>query len=73
MVSTALKNSTHHASAAAAAASNIFLALCSGPSPEAAQVLRMQFVFVHLRACFAIGVTIFFDRGTELFLGFVLI
>jgi hypothetical protein len=45
MVSTALKNSTQHASAAAAAASNIFLALCSGPSPEAAQVVRMQFVF----------------------------
>jgi hypothetical protein len=42
MASTALKNSAKHA---AAAASNVLLALCSAPSPEAAQVVRVRFVF----------------------------
>ena len=52
MVSTALKTSTKLASAAAAAASNVLLALCSGPSPEAAQVVCMRSVF-YVHACFA--------------------
>lgn len=49
MVSTALKTSTKLASAAAAAASNVLLALCSGSSPEAAQVVCMRFVFLCAR------------------------
>ena len=68
MVSTALKTSTKLASAAAAAASNVLLALCSGPSPEAAQVVCMRFVF-YVHACFASGVTIEFRAS--LFLDFL--
>jgi hypothetical protein len=55
-----LETSVQHGSATAAAASNVLFALCSAPSPEAAQVMQIPYATVVsiVYACLHSGVAV---------------